>query len=186
MWQKLNQKLEQLKLQLQGMLKSWPEIFVGESSKLGDVIKPIMQEKLYQTLISSIGKRMTLDVSVPPELGCAQALSALLKQSGFDVPKYGISGTATLAIWMQNNPQFEQIFAPEDKCIIISTTNSGNGSVRGHCGVLGVKGKQFKDDWGIVSNDSQTGLLLELWNYTNWVEFYIKKGQLETFFFRAL
>jgi hypothetical protein len=37
---------------------------------------------------------------------------------------------------------------------------------------LGKYGKLYPKDYGIVSNDSNTGLLLELWDLTRWRKYY--------------
>ena len=62
---------------------------------------------------------------------------------------------------------------------------TGNGTVSGHTGIVGIFGYYYPNDWGIVSNDSQTGLLLELWDWKRWQQTYVQKGGLETAFFLA-
>jgi hypothetical protein len=37
---------------------------------------------------------------------------------------------------------------------------------------MGKYGKLYPKDYGIVSNDSNTGLLLELWDLTRWRKYY--------------
>jgi len=44
----------------------------------------------------------------------------------------------------------------------------------------------YPGDFGIVSNDSNTGLLLELWDLARWRKFYGVQGGLPVAFFRAL
>lgn len=142
-------------------------------------------EAIYNQAKSHIGKHVTLNQNVAPEVGCAEAVSFILKNAGVSIPEGGIAGTASLADFLHKSIQFEQVFEPEQGCVIVSPTGAGNGSVRGHTGVLGGFGIQYVGDWGIISNDSQTGLLLELWSLKNWDEFYATTGGLPVLFYRA-
>lgn len=145
------------------------------------------QQKVYDTLLRYFGTHCTLNPSIPAEVGCAEAASFVLQKAGVKgLPTTGISGTATLYEWLKSNPHFLRVYAPEAGAIIISPTGYGNGSVTGHVGFLGYKGHVFPGDFGIVSNDSQTGLLLELWNLTNWRKNYGVVGGLPIAFFRPL
>ena len=142
--------------------------------------------KIYNALLSYFETHCTLDATVLPEVGCAEAASFILQKAGIDVPTAGIASTAKLYQWLKSNPRFTRIYAPEPGAIIISPTGYGNGSVAGHVGFLGCKGHVYPGDWGIVSNDSQTGLLLELWNLTSWQKYYGSVGGLPVAYFRAL
>lgn len=138
-------------------------------------------EKIYQEAKSSLGKHMTLNDSIPAEVGCSEAICAILKNVGISVPTNGIPGTANLAEWLKNNPNFGSIDTIHSELgrgtIIVSPTGQGNGSVRGHTGILG--------DYGILSNDSQSGLFLELWTLDKWNQFYGKQGGLPILLFEA-
>jgi hypothetical protein len=79
-----------------------------------------------------------------------------------------------------------KMYAPEPGALIISPTGYGTGRITGHTGFLGKYGKMYPGDYGIVSNDSNSGLLLELWDLTRWQKYYGKQGGLPVAFFRAL
>lgn len=143
-------------------------------------------QKIYANALKYYGQHVTLNNNIPAEFGCAEAVSFLLKQSGIvGLPATGISGTATLYQWFLANPKFTRLQSPQEGCIIVSPTGYGNNTVSGHTGIVGALGKVFPGDYGIVSNDSQTGLLLELWNLTHWRKFYQQVGDLPVAFFLA-
>jgi hypothetical protein len=131
--------------------------------------------KLYTIAKSFLGKRLTLDKSVPKDIGCAQAMSYILKEVGYKIPKGGISGTYTLYEWLNKN--FYKTDKLEPGCILISVTGTGNGKLRGHVGVV-------LDDGIIASNNSATGLLDTHWKYENWVPYYQQVGKLKTVIFK--
>lgn len=142
--------------------------------------------KLYIAAKDSLGKHMTLNEAVSAEVGCAEAISAVLKLAGYEVPKLGIPGTADLADWLSSNPHFELINIPEKAAIVVSSTGTGNGLIRGHTGILGGFGIAFQNDYGIMSNNSDSGLFLELWNVNKWDRYYRQYGGLKTQYFRAI
>lgn len=142
---------------------------------------------IYNNLLKYFETKCTLNADIPVDVGCAEAASFILQKSGVaGLPDTGIAGTATLYEWLKSNPRFTRIYAPEPGAIIISPTGYGNGSVSGHVGFLGYKGHVYPGDYGIVSNDSQTGLLLELWDLTSWLKYYGSIGGLPVAYFRAL
>lgn len=147
----------------------------------------LTQQKIYANLIKYLEEHCTLDNTVPAEVGCAEAASFILEKSGvLGLPLKGIAGTATLYQWLLANPAFKRVYEPEQGALIISPTSYGNGTISGHVGFLGALGKMYAGDYGIVSNDSNTGLLLELWDLSRWEKFYGKQGGLPVAFFRAL
>lgn len=151
--------------------------------------KPIMtplESAIYSAAKENLGVHLTLNPNVSPEVGCAEAVSKLLSLAGVPIPLKGIAGTAALLAWLQANPDFEAVDAPEQGAIIVSATGTGNGSVEGHTGVFGAMGAMYVNDWGICSNDSNTGTLREQWYYTDWVQWYQTTGGLTTKIFRAL
>lgn len=156
--------------------------------------KPIMEPSpivltmptiIYNTAKKYLGVHVTLNPNVAPEVGCAEAVSFILKNAGIAIPEGGIAGTASLADWLSKSPQFEEIHEPEQGCVIVSATGAGNGQVRGHTGIMAAFNLQYASDWGILSNDSQTGLFLELWSLASWDQFYGKTGGLPVRFFRG-
>ena len=141
---------------------------------------------IYNNLLIYLEEHCTLNNNIPADVGCAEAVSFILQKSGFQMPTGGIPGTATLLQWLKSNPKFVQIKTPEPGALLVSATGTGNGTIDGHTGFFGKYGKMYPNDYGIVSNDSNTGLLLELWDWSRWQKYYVQQGQLETCIFRAL
>lgn len=145
------------------------------------------QTKIHDILLTYLGKRCTLNPQIPPDVSCAEAFSFILKELGIEDGATGIPGTAALLTWVASQPQlFEEIYEPEESAALISATGTGNGSVEGHCGYFGAFNLQYPDDWGIVSNNSQTGLLGEQWSWKEWTENYTQIGQIPPRMFRIL
>lgn len=142
-------------------------------------------QRIYNEAALSLGKHMTLDDTVPAEVGCAEAVSAVLSLAGISDGAKGISGTASLYEWLNLNPLFEKIDTPEEGAIVISPTGMGNGSIPGHVGIVGIFGKMYPGDWGICSNESASGLFKEQWNWTKWNAYYGKVGGLPIYLFKA-
>lgn len=143
-------------------------------------------QRLYNRAKNCLGTHQTLNPSVSPEVGCAEAVSAVLSLAGYPIPASGIAGTASLLKWLSNNSSFERIYAPELGAVIVSPTGAGNGRIPGHTGIFGGEGVAFPGDWGIMSNDSQTGLFLELWSLSKWGKYYSDYGGLSMYMFRPL
>lgn len=142
---------------------------------------------LYNIIKDSLGKHMTLDASVPASVGCAEAVSAILRLAGINVPQKGIAGTNALLLFCQAHPEtFTAISEPEQGALLISATGTGNGKLaNGHTGFFGGLGVQEKDEWGICSNNSDSGLFLELWNWTKWQTYYQQYGGMTSHIFRV-
>lgn len=143
--------------------------------------------KIYNEAKACLGKHITLNPTVPDDVNCAESVSFILKNSGVTgFPAGGIAGTASLYTWLANSPKFKRIEAPEQGAIIVSPTGSGLHLVEGHTGICGAFGLQFPNEYGILSNDSDTGLFSEKWNLLTWWEYYGRKGGLVIALFRAL
>lgn len=145
------------------------------------------QTKIHDVLVTYMDKRCTLNPQIPPDVSCAEAVSFLLQQLGIDDGTGGIAGTESLLEWVLTQPQlFQQIDAPEESALLISATGTGNGLVEGHTGFFGVFNLQYPNDWGIVSNNSQTGLLGEQWSWSAWTKNYTQLGGIVPRMFRIL
>ena len=107
---------------------------------------------IYKIAKDCLGKHITEDPNVDPNLGCAEAVSYVLEQAGYDLGSLGIEGTSELYTWLQNH--FTQVVNPLAGDIIISPTGtSTTGSPHGHVGIVA--------KYGILSNSSSSGLFLE-------------------------
>lgn len=147
-------------------------------------------DAIYEVAKSCLNKQITLDPNIPHELGCAEAVSYVLKKAGYDVPgsiltdlpDKGIPGTGTMYEWLKRNPLFKEIFLegcgatpPVGSIIISPAGHSTKGYPHGHVGIVA--------KWGILSNDSNTGLFLEFYDLESWHKFFGVVRGLPTYFF---
>lgn len=137
-------------------------------------------QTIYNVAVACLGKHITLDATVPPDLGCAEAVSYMLETAGITgLPAKGEAGTAELYAWLKLNKQFVQTTTPVAGDIVISPTGmSSKASPHGHTGIVGKN--------GILSNDSDTGLLLEKYTLQTWAQFFGLTEGFPVFYFHAL
>lgn len=135
---------------------------------------------IYNIAKNLLGKHLTLDASVPAELGCAEAVSYVLRKVGVrNFPTNGFAGTHDLFDWLNTSPEFVEIFEYEPGAIVISPSGlSTKGAVHGHVGICALH--------GILSNDSQSGLFLELWDLESWQTYYGKTLGFPVHYFRMI
>lgn len=118
---------------------------------------------LYNLSKSLIGQHLTLNPTIPKEIGCCQAMSFVLKKFGVNIPNGGISGTANMKEWLDAN--FTKIDAPRRGSIMIAVSGTGSKpEYRGHVFVYGNEAS--------MSNDSTTGLWKAHWLNENAKVYY--------------
>jgi hypothetical protein len=120
-----------------------------------------------------MGRHLTLDLNIPKEVGCGQAMSYVLKKYGALIPNKGISGTASLYDWLKKNAT--EISIPRVGCIVIYVTGTGNGKIPGHVFVNGYR--------SMMSNSSKTGLWGCDWTIGEAKEYYEEYGGLKAHYF---
>lgn len=137
-------------------------------------------QRIYDESVKCLHTHVTLDSTVPPELGCAEAVSYVLEQAGItDLPPKGIAGTAALYQWLKLNKQFVQTQNPVFGDIIISPSGmSSKASPHGHTGIVAKN--------GILSNDSDTGLFMEKYTLQTWTQFFGTIEGFPVFYFHAI
>lgn len=140
---------------------------------------------IYQKAAQSLGRHMTLNEAVPHELGCAEAVSAVMALAGISTGPKGIAGTSSLEDWVIKSGLFVQISMPEEGALLISATGKGNGSVTGHTGFFGRYDQMYPGDWGIMSNESASGLFKEQWSWARWQAYYGRTGGLPCNIYKA-
>ena len=125
-------------------------------------IMPPLAQSIYDVTKASLGQHLTLDPSVPMDVGCAESVSFVLSKAGVKgIPQRGFAGTIDLDQWLSTNKQFVQTYAPTAGCIVISPTV---GAQHGHVGICGIH--------GICSNDSSNGIFSENYSYDSWVHYF--------------
>lgn len=132
---------------------------------------------------ANLGKHLTLNPNVSAEVGCAEAMSKIFYLAGLDVPTLGIESTTAMLKWLKESFHFKEVELPEAGAVAIAATGSGNGLIRGHVGILGGFAVQFPHDFGLLSNDSNSGLFLELWRLANFVKYYETYGGMKVRYF---
>lgn len=136
----------------------------------------IQSKNVYLVAKENLGKHITEDENVPAELGCAEAVSFVLTKAGYDLTPQGIAGTADMYAWLKISAKFKEVTAPLPGDIIISPTGTSTlNSPHGHVGIVA--------EYGILSNNSETGLFLEVFDLTKWNTYFSQLG-FPVFFFR--
>lgn len=145
---------------------------------------PTASDKLYQTAKSLLGQHLTLDSNVPPELGCAECASVIANKAGVQrIPSDGFASTNQFHDFMMSTAAFAERLQPAPGFIVVAVTE---GSKHGHIGYFAAFGLQYQSDWGILSNDSNTGRLSEQWSWSEWQKYYTQELGLETHIFEWL
>lgn len=127
-------------------------------------------DTIYLVAREHLGDHMTLDPTVPEEVGCAEAVSAILSAAGALMPLNGIPSVVGLIDWMLKNG-FQELPYPIAGAVITAhnkETGITNGS---HCGIC------LKH--GIGSNNSfgqQAGRFTENYSYANFESYFTKLG----------
>lgn len=131
--------------------------------------------KVYNYAAASINKN--LHGSVNPEEGCAITVNNIfLGALGFNIGGY--ASTAAMYPFLQDTAKFTKVSMPMPGDVAISPTDHGNGSVTGHVGIVAF--------YGIISNNSDNGLLQEQWkSLADWIARYAAQGGLPVEFYRV-
>ncbi len=128
-------------------------------------------DDIYNAAKAGLGTHLTLDPTVPNEVGCAEAVSTILAKAGIQgIPQRGFAGTYDLWQWLKTNRQFTQTVNPEVGGVIISPTGTSTKGPEqhGHVGII--------LQHGIGSNDSTTGLFKENYTYAGWLSSFQNRG----------
>lgn len=164
--------VNKIQLQLIGLLE---QVLINLKQKAA--MTP--QTRLLVLAKSLLGKHLTLDESIPAMVGCAEAVSFVLRQFGFTIPNGGIAGTASLLAFLLQYSGVKEVSSPTPGCLLVAATGTGNGKNRGHTGVMGENGI-------IMSNNSETGKWDTQWNLTRWLANYDGYGGIKTRYFQPI
>lgn len=128
-------------------------------------------QKLNETAEGLLGKALS---PLNKELGCVEALSNVFRKA-FNEELGENDSTRKLYECLLKDPRFEITLFPPVGCIIISPTGSGNGSIKGHVGIV--------SDQCILSNNSTSLLWDKHHTITTWKARYEKLGGMPIKFF---
>lgn len=118
---------------------------------------------IYSTAVAHLGQHLTLDASVPDEVGCCEAVSAVLKDAGFVLPAEGIAGVNALIVWLLANGFTEQS-SPSVGAIITAHNPDAAITTYAHTGICLAH--------GIASNNSATGIFSENYTLASWHAYF--------------
>jgi len=141
-------------------------------------IKPMPEEILTprQQLLQVALAGRTFDVSpddrADDDVGCCDSVSELIVKVFPDFKKSLY--TPELKNIFDRDKRFKQTTELGAGNIIISCTGQGNGTIRGHVGILG-------QNEIIMSNDSKNGLWRENFTVGSWVKRYRKMGGMKIY-----
>ncbi len=129
-----------------------PVIAVAPSTypKLNKVSPMKPEENVYSIAAARLGEHLTMNESVDPSDGCAEAISFILSHAGYTIPPLGIPLVKDLIDWMLANG-FVEATEPTPGCIITAHNADPNVTDFAHAGIV------LK--YGIGSNDSRPAYL---------------------------
>lgn len=139
------------------------------------------QKNLYNFAKICLDTHITLDSTVPPDLGCAESVSYVLNGALVSgLPSGGFPGTAALHQFLASSPDFVQITEPIESDIVISPTGTSlKNSLHGHTGIV-------MENGNIASNDSNTGLFRENYTTATWSKYFNGIEGFPVFYFRLI
>lgn len=133
-------------------------------------------QKLYSVAYANLGKHLTLDNTVPEEVGCCEAVSAVLAQAGYTLPPKGIAGVNYLISWMKDKG-FQEVSQAEVGAIITAHSPDYYSPGYAHVGICG-------EHW-IMSNSSANGLFQANYTFPGWLSYFGGHGS-QTRYFRPV
>ena len=135
------------------------------------------QQKLLRLAKENLGRDVTPQDKIPDEVACAETVSALIKKIDATFPI--IPGTWTLDDFLKRSNKFHPTLDLEPGNILISPTGTGNGTIRGHVGII-------LEDSLVASNNSYTGKLDDQFSIDLWVKRYRRRGGFPLFVYKML
>ena len=137
-------------------------------------------DKVYKTALAYLEKHLTLNDTVPEEVGCAEAVSFVLRAAGYEMPTLGIPSVNGLIDWMTAN-SFEESKVYGTGYVITAHNPDRTKSDYAHIGICGER-------W-IMSNTSYNapaGLVKGKWqaNYSpaKWIAYFGSQGSQTRYF----
>lgn len=138
-------------------------------------------EAIYDEAKDNLGRRLTLNPSVPPEVGCVQAVSYVLWHCGYPIPTIGLNTVNRLIQWLLEHG-FKEVTSHTPGAIITAHHPNASDPTLAHAGICG--------ETHVMSNTSYSdptkGLVAGLWqaNYSHasWDSFYRMRGLTTRYF----
>jgi hypothetical protein len=141
---------------------------------LQEQLSLIWDKTLLQKSLQYIGTDASPIDRVDDVLGCAESVTEILQKIRPETPI--ITGTWTLNEYFKKNKGYKRVYIPMPGNIIISPTGLGNGTMRGHVGIVGRNNT-------IMSNVSATGKWASNYDIESWNKRYKDKGGISTIYY---
>ncbi len=167
-------------------LKRLIEILIAALNRFLDAaappITPAPPKKTPSEILLDLAEAFTNIDPTPKDevddaLACAHSLTTILRKMYTDFPASTYT-PVTLAD-LKKSKHFKGTLDIKPGYVIISPTGAGNGTIRGHCGIIGRNNT-------IWSNHSNTGLWQDYFTIDKWVARYRHKGGLPVLVFQPL
>lgn len=130
------------------------------------------REKLLEVAMNSLGKDLRTGVA-PKNLACVEHLVQVIKKVVYIPEMYH---TSDLGKYIKHSSLWKGTLELKPGNLILSITGTGNGSIRGHAGII-------LDDGKIASNDSITGKWDDYHTIDSWRRRYSTKGGMKILVF---
>ena len=138
-------------------------------------------QRIYEVAKLCLGERLTLNPSVPKELGCVQAVSYVLLHAQFDIPQSGIDGVNALIEWMLKNG-FKEVSAPQKGAIVTAHRPKLSDPTLAHAGICGLTHIMSNTSFTDPSKQLVAGLFQANYSYASWNSYYSKNGLSTRYF----
>ena len=145
-----------------------PEVKDTPVTDTPEPVKDSLSDKLLAEAKSKLGQDVTTKDLAPTELACVEAVTEILNKV---VPFPIMTYTPTFLTELKKDSRFKATLDLKAGNIIVSPTGSGNGTVRGHAGILDDNGR-------IMSNSSATGKWEANYTIDGWVDRFRVKGKM--------
>ena len=159
------------------LIKNVYKYYYPEDFKIPIIVPKSNREKLLDLAYSVLNTDPTPKDEQPDEFACVHSLTTILRMQLTDFPI--MVYTPILLGYLKEDKRFKASNEFKAGSIIISPTNTGNGSIVGHTGIIGRNGE-------ILSNSSATGLWSNKYTIPSWIERYSRQGRLSLYIFELI
>lgn len=152
-----------------------------EVIKIKPLEKPMQHEETRNEKLVRIADalaQLNIDVTpedhIPDEVACVESVCEVINKV---VPFPKETHTYYFLKELERNLLFEEVYKFSDATIIVSATDTGNGTMKGHTGIIGKDGQ-------IINNNSLTGIWGYSYSEKTWNARFKVKGGMPTRLFR--
>ena len=148
--------------------------------KIEPMPEPIPEENRNSKLIRIADALTLLNIDVTPEdktpdeVACVESFCEVMNKV---IPFPRLTYTPDLVRELKRDERFEATLDFNEASIIVSATGTGNGTMKGHCGIVGTNNE-------IISNNSNTGKWEYNYTINSWVARYRTKGGMPVLLFK--